>query len=98
MSDITPPGGSWDPFMPPPELQAGAIEQRKREEEERDAHAALVRATFATPAGRQLLAAWAKELQAPSYAPGDSFDQVAHREGRRDFIRQALRLAQGKEG
>lgn len=93
MSDTTTPGGSWDPFMLPPELQTLALQQRQAEEQEREAHAALVRATFATPAGRQLLARWREELQAPSYAPGDSFDQVAHREGRKEFIRQLLRLA-----
>lgn len=56
----------------------------------RDATLAL----FSTPAGRAWLAmAQAREHARPSYQPGDEFDHVAFREGRKAMLAEIGRLS-----
>jgi hypothetical protein len=54
-----------------------------------DEYLRLVAAVFAGPAGQAFLrVAVARAEAAPSYQPGDTFDQVAWREGRKAALRQ----------
>lgn len=78
--------GEWDPFAPA--VQTGIAEQmRRKAEEDRRARLALVAAIFAPPHAR----AWLEQRLAaepPSYQPGDAFDLVAWREGRKALLRE----------
>ena len=82
----------WDPFIqefrpPEPGRQAATPDSR----------AELARAVFHTPAGQALLREWRAELQAPAYRPGETLDQVAHIEGRRDLMREIIRQTETGE-
>lgn len=51
-------------------------------------------ALLSTPTGRAwLAAAQAREQARPSYQPGDAFDQVAWREGRKAMLVELARLS-----
>jgi hypothetical protein len=53
-----------------------------------DEHMALIRATFATPAGQALLAVWRRRAERPSYRLGETLEVVAWREGQKEFLRE----------
>jgi hypothetical protein len=89
---------SWDPFMPPPELAAQALAANRARQQKHDDARALTRATFASGPGAAWLAMMlAEEGARASYKPGDSFDQVAWREGRKSWLRDIQAILTSEE-
>ncbi|MBR0651349.1 hypothetical protein GXW78_16875 [Roseomonas terrae] len=73
----------FDPSAP------GGAEQAQRAQQARQQRHAAVHAALSHPAGRAWLNAMLAEAYArPSYAPGDTFDAVAYREGRTAVLRE----------
>lgn len=81
--------GDWDPFGP---RRAEAARRQQAElAEQRRARLADTAAVFGTPHGRAWLERRAQaELAAPSYQPGDTFELVSWREGRKALLRELL--------
>lgn len=82
---------SWDPFMLPddPRLKPLQDAARRHQAETQGNALTLTRTVFGTQAGQAWLAMMAQhELARPSYRPGDAFDHVAYREGRKALLRE----------
>lgn len=78
--------GQWDPFAPA--TQEGIAQQlREKAAEDRRHRHMLVALLFNNEIGRKWLAD-RLAAEPPSYAPGDGFDLVAWREGRKALLRE----------
>jgi len=75
--------GNWNPFTDSLPRSASDPQAARQLEDKRQ----LARVTFSTPAGRRFLELLRQEEDRPSYQPGDTFDAVAFREGRKSVLR-----------
>ena len=87
---------TWNVFHPPPTPSTSSV-PTPRDLARNDART-LTRAVFGAGPG----AAWLAMMQAdaaaqPSYQPGDTFDQVAWREGRKALLRDIQLIVQSQE-